>query len=150
MISNILLADDGSEISDIAFEKAAEISKAFDSRLFLVHVIDHIEIPPSIIFGNDKGLIMNAKSNIGQAMERGWNKRAKEKIEKLNEQKINANSKCLTGSAADKILEFAETTNIDLIVMGSRRLKGVSKIKALGSVARKVSEAANCPVLLVH
>jgi len=38
-----------------------------------------------------------------------------------------------------------------MIVMGSsNRLKGISKIKALGSVARKVSELADCPVLIVH
>jgi nucleotide-binding universal stress UspA family protein len=34
--------------------------------------------------------------------------------------------------------------------MGSKRLEAISKIKALGSVARKVSEAAECPVLLIH
>jgi nucleotide-binding universal stress UspA family protein len=34
--------------------------------------------------------------------------------------------------------------------MGSRRLKGVSRLKALGSVTRKVSEQADCPVLIVH
>ncbi len=38
-----------------------------------------------------------------------------------------------------------------MIVMGSsNRLSGISKIKALGSVTRKVSELANCPVLIVH
>jgi nucleotide-binding universal stress UspA family protein len=95
-------------------------------------------------------LIISAKNSIGRAMEAGWNKRAKEKIEQINSLKITSNNKCLTGSAADKILEFAETNKIDMIVMGSRRLKGVSKIKALGSVARKVSEDANCPVLLIH
>ena len=39
----------------------------------------------------------------------------------------------------------------DLIVMGSRRLEGISKmVIALGSVARKVLEKAFCPVMLVH
>jgi nucleotide-binding universal stress UspA family protein len=34
--------------------------------------------------------------------------------------------------------------------MASARLKGLSKIKALGSVTRKVSEMADCPVLIIH
>jgi len=35
--------------------------------------------------------------------------------------------------------------------MGSRRVEGVSKIVVgLGSVARKISERAFCPVMLVH
>jgi nucleotide-binding universal stress UspA family protein len=48
-------------------------------------------------------------------------------------------------------VKFAKENEVDLIVMGSRRLEGVSKIVvALGSVARKVSERAFCPVMLVH
>ncbi|NOJ27763.1 MAG: hypothetical protein DA330_07120 [Nitrososphaera sp.] len=36
-------------------------------------------------------------------------------------------------------------------MMGSRWLEGMSKIVvALGSVARKVSEEAYCPVMIVH
>jgi nucleotide-binding universal stress UspA family protein len=37
-----------------------------------------------------------------------------------------------------------------LIIMGTIGLTGVSKIKALGSVARKVSEMAKCPIMLVR
>jgi len=57
---------------------------------------------------------------------------------------------CKHGSAAEQILRFAKTNKIDMIIMGSRRLKGLSKINALGSVTRKVSEIADCPVLIVH
>jgi len=32
----------------------------------------------------------------------------------------------------------------------SNRIKGISKIKALGSVIRKISELVYCPVLIVH
>jgi nucleotide-binding universal stress UspA family protein len=34
--------------------------------------------------------------------------------------------------------------------MGSRQLRGGSKIKTLGSVARRVSEIAECPVMIIH
>jgi nucleotide-binding universal stress UspA family protein len=34
--------------------------------------------------------------------------------------------------------------------MGSTSLKGISKVRVLGSVSRAVSENANCPVMLVH
>ena len=40
--------------------------------------------------------------------------------------------------------------NIHIIVMGTTGLRGISKIKALGSVARHVSEEAECPVLLTR
>jgi nucleotide-binding universal stress UspA family protein len=34
--------------------------------------------------------------------------------------------------------------------MGTTGLSGLSKIKAIGSVARSVSEKAKCPVMLVR
>ena len=56
----------------------------------------------------------------------------------------------LLGDPADKIIEFAGSENIDLINMGNVGLRGISKIKTLGSVSRRVGEVASCPVLLVH
>ena len=53
------------------------------------------------------------------------------------------------GDPADKIIEFANGENIDLIIMGNAGLRGISR-KALGSVSRRVSEMASCPVILVH
>jgi nucleotide-binding universal stress UspA family protein len=56
----------------------------------------------------------------------------------------------LLGAPADKIIEFGDRENIDLIIIGNVGLKGTTKIKTLGSVSRRVSEVASCPVLLVH
>ena len=53
-----------------------------------------------------------------------------------------------TGSPAVVGLDFAESNNIDLIVMGSRGL-GVVKGVLLGSVSQYVVEQAKCPVLVV-
>ncbi|RMF31200.1 MAG: universal stress protein, partial [Candidatus Nitrosothermus koennekii] len=39
---------------------------------------------------------------------------------------------------------------IDLVVMGTSGLSGLSKIKALGSVSRYVIENTNVPILLIH
>jgi nucleotide-binding universal stress UspA family protein len=54
------------------------------------------------------------------------------------------------GYPSDKILEFANKHQVNLIVMGSIGLTGFSRIKALGSVARSVSERAKCPVMIVR
>ena len=51
---------------------------------------------------------------------------------------------------ADKIMEMAIEENVDLIVMGNVGLSRFSKLKALGSVSRNVSERAKCPVMLVR
>jgi nucleotide-binding universal stress UspA family protein len=51
---------------------------------------------------------------------------------------------------AEKIIEFANNKKVDLIVIGSVCLSRLSKVKALGSVLRNVSERTSCPVLIVH
>ena len=63
---------------------------------------------------------------------------------------VDAVEQISIGLPAKSILEFSRKNNIDLIVIGSQGLGGVKKIKALGSVSRKVSENAQCPVMLIH
>ena len=153
MISNIVVTDDGTENSDKAIEKASEIAKQMGIPLILLHVIDDIGIPASLILGNDRAAIEVARVTIGKAIEKGWNQRANIIIEKLKKEKniTSVKSYCIWGVASEEILKFTKDNNIDMIVMGTgKRLKGISKIGALGSVTRKVSELANCPVLIVH
>ena len=50
------------------------------------------------------------------------------------------------GDAATVILEEAQ--NADLVVVGSRGLGGLMSI-ALGSVAARVSQRADCPVVVI-
>ena len=55
------------------------------------------------------------------------------------------------GNPAQVIIDVANNRQkVDLIIMGSTGLKGISKVRALGSVSRHVSANANCPVMLVH
>ena len=55
------------------------------------------------------------------------------------------------GNPAQVIIDVANNKQkVDLIIMGSTGLRGISKVRALGSVSRHVCENANCPVILVH
>jgi nucleotide-binding universal stress UspA family protein len=48
-----------------------------------------------------------------------------------------------------KIIECTNNLHVDIIVMGSRGIKGISRL-LMGSVSRKVSERANCTVMIVR
>jgi nucleotide-binding universal stress UspA family protein len=63
---------------------------------------------------------------------------------------ISVEARTEVGNPSDVIIKHAKQDNVDLIIMGSTGLRGISKIRALGSVSRRVSEQASCPVLLVH
>jgi len=152
MISKILVPHDGTEMSDKAFEKAVELAKGFKAELVLLHVIEHVlEIPLSVhLIFDDIDAINKARNTARKELEKGWDKIVEVKTREIKDDNVDLTSECKYGTAAEEILRIAKNNTIDMIVMGSHRLKGVSKIKALGSVTRKVSESADCPVLIVH
>lgn len=152
MIRKILVTDDGTDVSNRALESASEIAEPCNAVIILLHVIDIMEDPNTMIFRNNEKLIEQAKMmNLKTTVESAWTERALKLRSKLNNQKIASESVCLTGIAAEKIIEYAHYEEVDMIVMGSgKRFTGVSRIKPLGSVTRRVSELANCPVLIVH
>ena len=153
MISKILLPHDGTEISDKVVEKSKEFAKALDAELHILHIIEHIPIPPSLILGNDRQWITQTRKSIAKKLKEGWIKMAKEKITPLLEREnIKFNITALTDEqpVSEQILKYTLENKIDLIIIGSQRLNKFSKIKALGSVSRKISENVNCPVMIIH
>lgn len=155
-IAKILLPHDGTEMSDRAVDKAKEFAKAFDAELLILHVIEHVPIPPSLILGNERVWMDRTRRSISRKLEEAWMKMVQEKlINGLTKENIKATPRVLVGntrnSISDQILKFAKDNQVDLIIMGSERLeKRISKVKALGSVSRGVSERASCPVVLIH
>ena len=155
-ISKILLPHDGTEMSARAVDNAREFAKALNAEILLLHIVEDIPIPPSLVLGNERIWIAQTRRSISRKLAEGWMKMAEEKIIKgLLSENIKVTSKVLIGSTgsstSDQILKFVKDNQINMIIMGSKRLeKGVSKIKALGSVSRSVSERSSCPVLIVH
>jgi nucleotide-binding universal stress UspA family protein len=152
-IKRILVPHDGDQMSDKAITYAGELGRALNAEVVILHVIEEqeIKIPATILLGNDPVTISKAKRGIIKELQQKWTKFVTEKARLVSSDTPNASSEVRTGDAAEEILRVAKESEVDLIVMGTRRLKGLSKVvKALGSVARKVSEGASCPVMLVH
>ncbi|WP_302486202.1 universal stress protein [uncultured Megamonas sp.] len=61
---------------------------------------------------------------------------------------INISTHHLSGQPTSKILEFTKTHNIDLIVMGCRKLSLFSSILN-GSTSRQILEKSTCPIIIV-
>ena len=53
------------------------------------------------------------------------------------------------GKPVDCIIEFANSKNADLIIIGTHNAKGLEKI-ILGNIAEHVLEKADCPVLIMN
>jgi nucleotide-binding universal stress UspA family protein len=153
----ILVPHDGSIPSQKAVEKAIELSKmSKDSHIIFLHVIPELVIPPMIdrpIRSRKTGEI-TTMGECYQEMVEEMTDSALKMLERWKVQcetdGISVETKSAIGSPGDVILNEAKKENVEVIVMGSTGLRGISKIRALGSVARRVSEEAECPVLLIR
>ena len=151
MLTRNLVPYDGSRYSDRALSRAMELAHNLDSQIFLFSVINVDYISPPGMLG-----IVRTKSE-KESMKK-WEKTVKADSEKMlksaikkcQEKGITVSYKIGRGNVANEILNFSKKKKISLIVIGSQGLHGIEKLKTLGSVSRKVSEHATCPVLLVR
>jgi nucleotide-binding universal stress UspA family protein len=147
IIKNILLPFDGSPLSKKALELAKDIARNFNADLTLFTIIPiYYPIGDSVLASSAavnyqqivKILKQEAEKNVGKV------------VEKCREQGVKAQYKIVNDDVSNAIIKEAKRSRVDLIIMGSRRMTGMSSIKRLGSTARHVSEHASCPVTLVH
>lgn len=68
---------------------------------------------------------------------------------KIKEGGVKSKITIRVGSPVKEIVETAKEIKCEIIIMGSRSLKS-GRLRALGSVARKVAEIAPCQVMLVR
>lgn len=151
MARPILVPHDGTEMSDKALNKAIEIAKAFGSEIVLVHIVDSRFVPPSTTLGliSEKTALEDAKTQLVRILKTGAEIVLKDRIQKAKENGVSAKFILGVGSPAEEIVSIANAEKVEMIVIGSSQLKE-NKLITIGSVARRVSETASCPVMIVR
>ncbi len=143
-IKTILAATDFSSDADAALEMAIEFAKIFDARLELFHAY-HVEIPPIYAgFGGDFTRPEDILGPVREGAEDAMNKL----VESVAARGVDVHGRVEMDYASRAILAEADRLGADLIVMGTRGLKGIEHL-VLGSTAEKVIRLAPCPVLTV-
>ncbi|HEV2192215.1 MAG TPA: universal stress protein [Nitrosopumilaceae archaeon] len=147
MIRNILVPYEGSSMSKKALELGKEIARNFNANLNLLMVVPlYYPINDSIYVG---AMATSYQKIVKELTTQGEEDLSKV-TEKCREEGVKASYKIVHDDVSNAILKHAKKNKIDLIVMGSRRMKGLAAIKRIGSTARHVSEHATCPVTIVH
>ena len=140
-IQKILLPIDFSEHSRLALDRGIEIAHATSAQIDLVHAIEELVY---------RG-VRYTEALSPNALE----ERREERIAQLEEWReiaqragVEASAQIVSGDPRNAVLEHAERTSPDLIVIGSH---GRSRLRTalLGSVSEYVLRAARCDVLLV-
>jgi len=147
IIKKILVPYDGSPLSRKALELAKDIARNFTAELTLFMVVPvYYPISDSIFSG---AAVANYQQIVKELKKEG-EKEISKTTEKCREQGVKSSYKIVNDDVSSAILKEAKKSKVGMIIMGSRRLTGISAIKRLGSTARYVSEHAQCPVTIVH
>ena len=152
--SRILVAIDGSTTSIHATDYAISIALKNSSQLFVLYVIDAYEysrLSSSIVlaptFGSEKYL---EEKNEAEKLMNKIKERFRLKM-KNNTKFKEPKTEIVEGikSVATTIMEYAESENIDLIIIGSRGRTSFKKL-LLGSISSNVMKNAHCAVLVIR
>ncbi len=154
MIYKILVAVDYSEDNKSVFDAALSLAKTTDATLMIMHVLAEEEpgypMIPSytyypVLDNYDYNLY---KKKLEDYKQRGINF-LQERAKEAKAAGVNAEFTQLTGNPGRSICELANTWSADLILIGSRGLKGLKEM-FLGSVSNYVTHHAPCSVLIVR
>jgi nucleotide-binding universal stress UspA family protein len=142
--TKVLLATDGSEEAELATQAAVELVEGTGSELHVVYVE-----PLPDFMKNDAGTPGYDRALYKQIEEEG-----RETLRKLVWRvKVDggtvADAHLRMGGVAEEIVNLAAELEVGLIVVGSRRLRGIRRALE-GSVSESVFRNARCPVMAVR
>jgi nucleotide-binding universal stress UspA family protein len=142
---NVIVGTDGSETAELAVRHAAEVAKAFGAKLTVVTAFvprpeeeaKRLEEAPEDV----RWAITDATS----ADERARKGKAIAHEVGVDDVVVRVDS----GDPASLLIDAADETGGDVIVVGSRGMTGAKRF-ILGSVPNRVSHHAPCDVMIVH
>lgn len=157
VFKTILIPYDGSNMSEKALDHTVEIARLIkDSKIIIMQVIPEIPTPifSKEIRSPETGEVITFSEymvSLYQEIELEMREKLEGRKEKYSKHGLDIEIYITIGSPIDKILEYTTNKKVDLIVIGSIGVTGISKFfKGLGSVSRNVSEKVSCPVLIVR
>jgi nucleotide-binding universal stress UspA family protein len=138
VLNSVLVALDGSEISERVIKALDNLALSKDSKVIFCHVFStpesEMELPadrpqpesPTFSYFQIEKQLQSYQENLS----------------------VPSELELVTGDPAEEIIRLANIYKTDLIIIGSRGLIGMKRI-VQGSVSGQVVEEANCSVLVV-
>ena len=138
----LLCPIDFSDVSDHAFKIATDLAATFKADLHVIHVF---QMPASTI---PEGAY-EVPEDMEESIKCHLSKRLDEFVKNHSTPEINITTGLYTGFPHNEIINSANETNADMIVMGTHGRTGFSQV-LLGSVAERVIRTSDIPVLTIR
>ena len=137
MYDTILFPTDGSELSEQGIDHAVSLARAYDAELHALFVINQ-----AVYAGHPNDMDREKIQN--QLRESG--SRSLEELEAAAEEAgVPLSSTVLSGIPYEQIIEYVESNDVDLVVMGTHGRSGLDRM-LLGSTTEKVLRLSPVPV----
>jgi nucleotide-binding universal stress UspA family protein len=143
MFDVIVVGTDGSNTASAAVQRAGELAKRTGARVELVSGYrENHAAAAGFAAGLYPGdLTAAARDAAGGCLD--------DAAGRLRSAGLDVETHCMCGDPADAIIDVAEATNADLIVVGSKGMQGGQRFM-LGNVPNKVSHHAPCSVMIIR
>jgi nucleotide-binding universal stress UspA family protein len=138
MYDRILLPTDGSEGTNRAVRQAIDLAAETGAELHVLFVVEDMPYAPEMM---DEQVEMRLRE-IGQEAVEDIRERA-------DEAGVDVESVVEDGTPHQTILNYADSEDIDLIVMGTHGRSGLDRY-LLGSVTERIVRSSEVPVLTVR
>ncbi len=154
MINKILVAVDNSAKKQFAVDSIVSLAKNTGATLMLLHILseedpDYPVFPTHVYYQ----VLKNHDHNEYESRWLEYEQRGLDYLQNLAQKTISAGVKTeytqLSGTPGQVICELADEWSADLIVVGSRGLKGLNEM-LVGSVSNYVTHHAPCSVLIMR
>jgi nucleotide-binding universal stress UspA family protein len=135
----LLLSTDGSDYSEGAARFLAHLAFTWDDEVTVLHVISWVPFEDDV--ESHYASLKHIKQDIAPKI-------LDSTVNILKPLPAKVSMESMEGYPDKSIIEVAETSGVDLIVMGARGLKGIKQL-IVGSVTRSVAISSPKPVLVI-
>ncbi|HSS65494.1 MAG TPA: universal stress protein [Gammaproteobacteria bacterium] len=147
MYRKILVGLDGSTHSLRAATTGIRLASQFDAELHLLTVTRPFKVTPELRRYLEAENLLGEPKYVLDEMTNAITSKAKALADEANLKKVKTEVR--EGRPARTIVDYAKSSGVDLIVLGSRGA-GESETLLLGSVSQKVSMLSECTVMIVR
>jgi nucleotide-binding universal stress UspA family protein len=152
LFDSIVVGTDGSDTAREAVRRAVDLARALGAHLQVVSAYEPVAetaAAPTPVAREDEAGAPAADAQWAVAPREGVDAILDDVAAVARAAGVEAEVHARQGSPADAILDVAEETGADLIVVGNKGMTGAERF-LLGSVPNKVSHHAPCSVLIVR
>jgi nucleotide-binding universal stress UspA family protein len=131
---NVLLATDGTPGSERAVEECSALAAEYDAFVHVVYVVDSR---------------IARSGSLMKLMEDDGKRACNDAVSRVQGEGVQVRQELLRGRPAERLLDYADEHDIDLISTGTHGRTGIDRF-VMGSVAEKVIRRSEKPVLTVR